>query len=63
MQTYFIMNSEKMKPDVQKAVVIKPEGIPTDNAQSLFRPKSTKCYIESQGRAQKMYQEAQDKPR
>lgn len=40
MQTYFIMNSEKMKPDVQKAVVIKAEGIPTDNAQSLFRPKA-----------------------
>lgn len=47
MQTYFIMNSKMVTPDVQKAMVIEPEGIPTDNAQSLFRSQSTKCYIES----------------
>lgn len=50
MQNYF-MNSKKIKPDVQKAVVVQPRGIPTDNAQYLFSSKSTKCYIESQGQA------------
>lgn len=63
MQTYFSMNSKKVKPDVQKTVVIKPKGICTDKAQSLFRSKSTKCYVERQGRARKKNQEAQDKPR
>lgn len=57
------MNSKKVKPDVQEAVVVQPRGIPTDNAQYLFGSKSTKCYIESQGQAWKKAEEAEDEPR
>lgn len=59
MQTYFIMNSKMVTPDVQKAMVREPEGIPTDNAQSVQILKH-KNVIWSQGRARKKTREAQD---
>lgn len=40
MQNSFIMNFKKDKPDVQKAMVIEPKGIPPHNARSLSDPKA-----------------------
>lgn len=63
MQTCFIFNSKKVKPDVRNAVVIKPKGIPTANAQICSDPKAQHVVLESQGQARKKSEEAQDKLR